>query len=95
MSHNFWCLGYIEDFSGAMSLFLGHTRLFLLLFRYMSLFFRLTGLFPLLFLYMSLFLGLAGLFLLLFSICPSSLDSRDFLPCFFTYVPSRFCNSMK
>lgn len=50
MSHNFWCLGYIEDFSGAMSLFLGHTGLFLLLFRYMSLFFRLTGLFPLLFL---------------------------------------------
>lgn len=82
MSHNFWCLGYIEDFSGAMSLFLGHTGLFLLLFRYMSLFFRLTGLFPLLFLYMSLFLGLAGLFPLLFSICPSSLDSRDFLPCF-------------
>ena len=49
MSHNFWCLGYIEDFSGAMSLFLGHTGLFLLLFLYMSLFLGLAGLFPLLF----------------------------------------------
>ena len=49
MSHNFWGLGHIEDFSGAMSLFLEHTGLFLLLFRYMSLFLGLAGLFPLLF----------------------------------------------
>ena len=95
MSHNFWCLGYIEDFSGAMSLFLGHTGLILLLSPYTTHIFRLTGLKPLLYLNMPPFLGLAGLFPLLFSICPSSLDSRDFLPCFFTHVPSRFCNSMK
>ena len=71
MSHNIWCLGYIEDFSGAMSLFLGHTGLFLLLFRYMSLFFRLTGLFPLLFLYMSLSLDSRDFLPCFFTYVPS------------------------